>query len=113
MKKVYIIHENTKGMKLVDKYVQVVTGYVCCIGYLSKIESDDAVLYEYDPIYMYPDDLGQPNVELENKFPGLWFETYEEGAKVLTKFLHNTLSYYPEMKQISDMLSDRYPEVIV
>ena len=125
MKKVFIIHENTKPIRLsfkastkaikkTDRYVQLATDFVCCVGYIHTSEEKDSMIgQEYEPVYMYEDADGQPNVELENFIQGVWFETYEEGCKVLTRILKARVENDAKILSTFTELAEKYPEALI
>ncbi len=117
MKKVYIIHENTKPIKIGERYVQIATDYVCCDGYIeTEDEKDPNEGCEYEPVYMYKTKgslLGEANVELNNFIQGIWFETYEEGCKVLAKILQARTENDVTILASFKALAEKYPEALI
>jgi len=112
MKKVFIIHENTKPIKIGERYIQLATDYVCCDGYVREGDDSNSTL-SFEDVYMYEDTKGQPNVELDNFLKGIWFETYEEGCKVLTKILHTRTMNDNTILGTYNKLVEKYPEAII
>lgn len=101
MFKVYFIHENTKGVKVGNKYTQIPTDYVVTIGY--KTKNDDTIYNSEDRDF-----------ELHNRVPGVWWDTYDDGAKALTKLMKDMMIYYSDdIKKTFDKLKEKYPEMLV
>ena len=123
MKKVFIIHENTKPIRLTnlsnkpqnsDLYVQIATDYVCCVGYIkTSDEKDPFEGQEYEEIYDHDGEYDYPNVELHNYLDGVWFETYEEGCKVLVKILQARTENDITILETFKELAEKYPEALI
>lgn len=114
MKKVFMIHENTKPIKVMDSYIQLATDYVCCVGYIqTEDEKDSTEGSEYEPIFGHDGVEDYPNVELNQYIPGLWFETYEEGCKVLTKILQARTDNDATILATFKELAEKYPEALI
>ena len=126
MRKVYFIHENTKPISIKDNflkngttlksnhYIQIATDYVCAVGYINtEDENDPNCDSAYETIYDHdgPDDY--PNIELTNFIPGLLFETYEEGCKVLAKILSARTENDAKILETFKTLSEKYPEALI
>ncbi len=116
MKKVFIIHENTKPIKIGSSYIQIATDFVCTVGYIQDEKDKDPNCDEsHEAVYMHD---AQPkskfgNVELDNFLKGIWFETYEEGCKVLTKILHTRTMNDNTILGTYNKLVEKYPEAII
>jgi len=123
MKKVYFIHENTKPIKIKDNnietlkndhYIQIATNYICTIGYIeTEDEKDPNCDTAYETIYDHDRDDSYPNIELTNFIPGVWFETYEEGCKVLAKILRARTENDTKILETFNTLAEKYPEAII
>jgi len=117
MKKVYIIHENTKPIKVGERYIQIATDYVCTVGYIEmEDEKDPNEGSEYEPVYMYKTKgslLGEANVELNNFIPGEWFETYEQGIGALAKILKVRTTNDINILSTYNGIAEKYPEALI
>ena len=114
MKKVFMIHENTKPIAIGEKYVQLPTNYVCCVGYMrTEEEKDPNDIYEYEPIFDHHGEDGHPIGELNQFIPGLWFETYEAGCKVLTRILQARTDNDITIVSTYNELAEKYPEALI
>jgi len=125
MKKVYMIHENTKPisirvsynstpLKKINKNVQLATDFVCCVGYIyTEDEKDPNTVFDFEPIYDHDGVEDYPNLELNQYIPGLWFETYEEGCKVLTRILKARTENDANILATFNELAEKYPEALI
>lgn len=90
------------------------TDYVCTVGYIHTAdEKNNSFGQEYEPIYMYADEMGKPNVELDNYIQSVWFETYEDGCKVLVKILKARTENDLKILETFNNLSEKYPEALI
>jgi len=120
MKKVFFIHANTKPGHLIEtnsnlktKYsFDIIYEYVSALGWVQEEQDKDPNTDScYETIYGRPDNHGE--CELFQVFPGLYFETFEQCQKYLTRYLHLlTQSYHSLLKQ-SSTLSEKYPEAVL
>lgn len=98
---VYFIHQNTKPIKIEDRYVQLATDYVVARGY--KVGYDEEIHADKDM-----------NCPLQNYIPGLFWQTFEEGEKQLAKLMASLVyNYSGDIKATYDRLKEKYPEYMV
>lgn len=117
-KKVWFIHKNTKGFKTLlpygfPKFTELTTDLVITTGYLwnDKTENHGFTNNPLDIIYNSPD--VNTNFDLQNCFPGIYFDLEIEAEKFLTRFLFESREYFEiMMEKISD-LSEKYPEAVL
>jgi hypothetical protein len=101
VKEVFFIHQNTRGVKVGNRYTQITTDYVCARGF--KDGSSET-------IYNSPD----KDFDLENAVPGVWWDSYEEGEKALASLLKEVVVEYSDnIKGNFDKLKEKYPEVMI
>jgi len=109
MKQIYFIHENTTPVKLAGVNKQMTTDFVVTTGYISEPhEKDNHNPGDYNPVYSK--DKG---VEFENYLPGVFFNSYEDGCKMLTKVLAVRCTYDVTIRETFDKLVSQYPECAV
>jgi len=101
-KEVFFIHHNTRPVKLGNScYTQITTNYVCAKGF--KTGDNDRIYNSMDFDF-----------ELDNCFPGTWWDTYEEGEKELAKLIKNVVAEFnTNIKDNYNKLKDKYPEVMI
>ena len=112
MKKIFFIHEDTRPIKIGEYFKQIPTNYGVVGGYImtdEDIDIDDDSDCSYEPVYAHPD----RTCELENFFKNVFFDTFEEGQKTLTRFLsqrcHNDINIHTKF----DILQNKYPEYTI
>jgi len=113
MKKIYFIHENTSPIKVAGVFVQIPTDYVVTVGFI-KTEEEIALSMGDEPkntVYMYNDNMAR--VELHNFLPGIVFDSYEEGCRVLVKILSTRIKYDKEINKTYLTLLDEFPEGVL
>lgn len=101
VQEVYFIHQNTKAVKLGNRYVQIPTDYVCTRGFKTG---------KSETVYGHRD----LSMEIENFQPRVWWDTYEEGEKELANLLKEVVvSYSDNIKGNFDKMKEKYPELMV
>ena len=105
-KKVYAIHENTKGTMMFNSPVEQVTGYVVAACYLSLEETAEDEFMAFTPLY---NDKYCTSI-MNQVLRGVYFETYEEGKKALTRFLKFKTMHYKSILEDLEKLAEEYPE---
>ena len=117
MRKIFIIHENTSPIMVANKFIQLATDYVCCVGYIhTDEEKDPDETYGYgevQPVYACDDAEHYSQVELNQYIPGLWFDTYEEGCKVLATVLQARMINEATIRSTYEELAEKYPEALI
>lgn len=102
MKKIYFIHENTKPYKVKDGFIMhIPTDFVVTVGYVADMSSRS--------IWANPGGT----FLLETPFEGLYFETQEEGEKVLLKYLRVRQVENIKITDTMKDLSHQYPEALL
>lgn len=98
VKEVYFIHQNTKPIKIENRWVQVATDYVVARGYMNG--KSDEICASKDM-----------SCELENHIPGVYWDTYEAGERELARLMANIVTNYSaKIKETFDILKEKYPE---
>ena len=111
MKKVYMIHENTKPILIKGKYVQLVTDFVVTSGWIKTEDEKDPNCDEaFESIYT---DNTKFAGELHQYLPGVFFDTYEEGCKVLVKILRYRTNNDLTIRKTYNDLVEKYPEAAI
>ena len=98
MKKIFFIHENTTPIEVKRRFVQLPTNYVVTVGYL--IDNDERV-------------FTREGNELRNFIPGMTFETYEEGCRILTKILKQRCQNDKDINETFEEMSKQFPEALI
>jgi len=109
MKKIYFIHENTSPIKVAGVFVQIPTDYVVAVGFI-KTEEEIERSMDDEPentVYMYDDVVSS---ELYNFLPGIVFDSYEEGCRVLVKILSTRTKNDKKINNTYLTLLDEFPE---
>lgn len=89
------------------------TDFVVAVGYVAEDhEKDQYNPGDFDPVYS-EDDNHEIGVELDNFLPGVFFKTYEEGCKVLTKLLAVRCSHDINIRETFNRLVEEYPEYAI
>ena len=110
MKKVFMIHENTKPTKIKGVFVTLATDFVVTVGWIKTEEKDSETIDEYTPIYM---NETEHSLELNQYLPGVYFDTYEEGCRALVKILGIRTRNDVKILETYKRLAEQFPESIL
>jgi len=111
MKKVFMIHENTKPIEIKGKYIQLATDFVVTVGWIKTEDEKDPNCDEaFESIYT---DNIEFAVELNQYLPGVYFDTYEEGCRVLVKILRDRTVNDATILKTFNELAEQFPEAVV
>ena len=111
MKKVFMIHMNTKPIQIKDKFIQLATDFVVTIGWIKTEDEKDPRCDEaYEAIYT---DNTEYAAELNQYLPGIYFDTYEEGCRVLVKILRDRTINDATILDTYNELVEQFPEAAI
>lgn len=106
-----MIHENTKPILIKGKYVQLATNFVVTSGWIKTEDEKNPNCEEaFDSIYAFDEEY---STEINQYLPGVFFDTYEEGCKVLVKILRDRTNNDLTIRKTYDELVEKYPEAAI
>jgi hypothetical protein len=111
MKKIFFIHANTVPVNISGQNVQMIAEFVVASGYVTEMhEKDHHNPGDYNPVFS-SDNI--KSVEYKNYIPDVFFNSYEEGCKVLTTLLSRRCEYDLTIREIFEKLVKHYPEYAI
>ncbi len=102
------MHADIDDLLIYGYYVEIIKNLEIRIGYIKEEHEKDP-----NTVSSYADVFDENKNYMRNYLNGVFFDSYEQGLKTLTKILSSRYEFNNIQNTLCDKLIEKYPEAIV